>query len=96
MKSTRWTVNLYDWLKGLIMFVGTPVLTLVQQEIPNWTPWLSDHFGKSGAIIAQAGLGAMITYMLKQLATDDTAVAIKTLAKQDVTIKDNSADAPKQ
>ena len=90
MKSTLWTVGLYDWFKGMIMFVGTPTLTLIQQEIPNWTPWLSAHFGQSGAIIAQGALAALITYMGKQLATDSTKEAVKTLEKQNVTITDNT------
>lgn len=91
MKSTRWTVNVYDWLKGMIMFVGTPTLTLVQQEIPNWTDLLTKYLhSRSAAIIAQAALGSMVTYMLKQLGTDDTKQAVKTLTKQNVSIIENN------
>lgn len=86
MKSTRWTLSAFDWLKGLIIFVGTPVLTLIQQLIPDWTPFLTDHFGKSGGIIAQAALAALVTYILKQFGTDDNKVAAKQLTKQGVTL----------
>lgn len=87
MKSTLWTLKARDFLKGLILAVGTPVLILLQQLIPSWTPWLAEHFGSSsGAVIAQAALSAFVAYLLKNLATDDTKVAVKTLSKQNVSI----------
>lgn len=90
MKSTFGTLQARDWLKGLILFVGTPVLTLIQQLIPSWTPWLTVHLGQSLAVIMQAALSAFVTYILKNLATDDTKVAVQTLAKQNVTVIDNN------
>lgn len=86
MKSTLWTLKARDFLKGLILAVGTPVLILLQQLIPSWTPWLAEHLGNSGALIAQAALSAFVAYLLKNLATDDTKVAVKTLSKQNVSI----------
>lgn len=69
MKSTRFTVKLRDWAKGLIMAVGTPVLYVVQELIPNYplTP------------IEKAALSAFVTYMLKNFFTDDTRQAVKVL-----------------
>lgn len=96
MKSTLWTLKAKDFLKGLILFVGTPVLTIIQQLIPSWTPWLSDHLGQSGALIAQGGLAAFVAYILKNLATDDTKVALKTLSKQNVTVIKNAPLDPNQ
>lgn len=90
MKSTRWTLSAFDWLKGLIIFVGTPVLTLIQQLIPDWTPFLTSHLGKSGGLIAQAAIGALVTYILKQFSTDDTKVAVKQLTKQGVTLTEKT------
>lgn len=90
MKSTMWTLKATDFLKGLILFVGTPVLTLLQQLIPSWTPWLTEHLGQSGGLIAQAALAALITYLGKNFATDTTKEAVKTLEKQNVTLIDNS------
>lgn len=86
MKSTLWTLKAKDFFKGLILAVGTPILVLLQQLIPSWTPWLTAHFGNSGALIFQAGLSAFAAYLLKNLATDDTKEAVKTLTQQDATI----------
>jgi phosphate/sulfate permease len=67
----RFSLQLRDWLKGLIIAVGTPVLYLMQELIPNWnlTP------------IEKAALSAFVTYMLKNLFTDDVKAAKKTLVK---------------
>lgn len=69
MESTRFTLKLRDWLKGLVMAVGTPVLYLVQELIPNWplTP------------IEKAALSATATYLIKNFFTDDLKVAEKVL-----------------
>lgn len=71
MKSTRFTVKLRDWLKGLIMGVGTPVLYLLQELIPNYplTP------------IEKTALSAFVAYMLKNYFTDDIKAAEKIIEK---------------
>jgi len=61
MKTTV-TSNLYslgksDFLKGLIMFVGTPTCYAIQELIPSWP--LNP--------IEKAALSATITYLLKNL-----------------------------
>jgi hypothetical protein len=67
----RFSLKLRDWLKGLLMGVGVPVLYAVQELIPNWplTP------------IEKIGLGAFVTYILKNLVTDDNKVAKKVLTE---------------
>lgn len=77
--TNRFTLKSIDWLKGLIMGVGTPVLILVQQLIPTWTPFLSEHLGKDGGVITQAALSAFAAYVLKNYLTNDIPVAQKTL-----------------
>lgn len=52
-------LNVYDFIKGLIMAVGTPVLYLVQELIPGWDI----------SPIAKAAISAGITYLLKNLFT---------------------------
>lgn len=56
-----------DWIKGLIIAVGTPVLYLLQELIPNYplTP------------IEKAALSATVTYLLKNFFTDDVKAAQK-------------------
>lgn len=71
MKSTKWTLQARDFLKGLVIAVGTPVLYLLQELIPNWP--LNQ--------IEKAALSAFVTYLVKQFVTDDIKVAHKTLAK---------------
>lgn len=90
MKSTLYSVNWKDSFKGLIIAIGTPVFTLLQQLIPTWTPFLSDHLGKTGGIIAQAALAAFVTYIIKNFFTDNTTEAIKILAPQNVTITEDT------
>lgn len=69
MKSTRFTLQARDFLKGLLMGVGTPVLIVVQELIPNWPLTL----------IEKAALSATVTYLLKNFFTDDVKVATKVI-----------------
>lgn len=62
-------LKLRDWLKGLIMAIGTPVLYLAQELIPSWNL----------PPLAKAAIAAAITYMLKNFFTDDVKVAEKVL-----------------
>ena len=71
MESTRFSLKLRDWLKGLIIAVGTPVLYLVQEMIPNWP--LNP--------IEKAALSATVTYLIKNFFTDDVKVAEKVIEK---------------
>jgi hypothetical protein len=74
--STLGKLNVLDWLKGMVMFVGTPIVLGLQQLIPTWTPWLAAHLGgQSGALIGQAALSALLTYIVKNLSTDDVKAA---------------------
>lgn len=53
------SINWRDFLKGMVMAVGTPVLYVVQELIPHWP---LNH-------IEQAGISALVTYLLKNLFT---------------------------
>ncbi len=70
----RYSLKLKDWLKGLILAVGTPVLYVVQELIPNWP--LSP--------IEKAAISAFITYLIKNFFTDDIKAAEKTLASNKI------------
>lgn len=55
--SEQFKLKAADFLKGLILAVGTPVLYLLQEMIPGWE---ADPFVK-------AALSAFVTYLLKNL-----------------------------
>lgn len=80
MKSTLWTLNTRDFIKGLVMAVLVPVFVIIQQSLSagdlvfNWKA------------IGIAALSAFIAYIIKNLFTDDTKEAVKTLEKQNVTV----------
>jgi len=58
--SNQFRLSLNDFWKGLIMFVGTPVLYALQEMIPKW------HIGSpSTDVLAKAALSALVTYLLK-------------------------------
>lgn len=63
-----------DFLKGLIMAVGTPVLYLLQELIPEWNI----------PPLAKAAISAAITYLIKNLFTDDVKVAEKVLKEDNI------------
>lgn len=55
--SEQWKLQATDFIKGLILAVGTPLLYLLQEVIPGWN---IDPF-------VQAGLSAGVTYLIKNL-----------------------------
>jgi hypothetical protein len=83
MKSGFLSLKLSDWLKGLLLAVVVPVLVAVEQSLNageltiNW---------KQLGITAVA---ALIGYVLKNLFTDDTAVAKKVIEKAGGTVVEN-------
>lgn len=86
MKSTFLTLGKNDLFKGAIMAAIIPALTIIQQSVTagelvfNW---------KAIAIAAIAGF---VGYLLKNLFTDGTTQAVKTLSKQNVTITENTTE----
>lgn len=58
-KSGLFTLNIRDGYRGLLMLVGTLVLTYLQTEIPNWDI----------DIKLQAALSAFINYLLMNFFT---------------------------
>ncbi len=69
LKSDFFSLKTKDFLKGLVMFVGTPVLYLLQDLIPR--------YGLHPLL--QAAIAATITYLLKNLFTDSVKEAQKTI-----------------
>lgn len=53
--SGQFSLKARDFLKGLVMAVGTPVLYLLQELIPGWDL----------PPLAKAAIAATITYLLK-------------------------------
>lgn len=64
--STQFTLKLRDFLIGLFMAVGTPLLYLAQEMIPEWT---ADPFVK-------AGLAAGVTYLIKNFVEPSKVVTV--------------------
>lgn len=64
-----WGLKLRDFLKGAIMAIGTPVLYMLQELIPDYP--LNP--------IEKAAASALVTYLIKNFFTNDTKVAIKVL-----------------
>lgn len=80
MKSTLFSANTKDVLRGLIIAVLTPVFVIIQQSITAGSlvfDWKS---------IAIAAIGGFLAYLTKNFFTDSTAAAVKTLEKQNVEI----------
>ncbi len=73
MKSTLFTLNLRDFLKGLIMAVVVPVLVTIQQSLA------AGNIVFDWKTIGISSLAALIAYLLKNFLTDDTKAAQKTL-----------------
>jgi hypothetical protein len=66
-----WGLKLRDFIKGMVLAVGTPVLYLVQEMIPTW-PLTK---------LESIALSAIVTYLLKNYFTDDIKTAKRTLRK---------------
>lgn len=69
--STVGKLNIHDLLNGIIMAIGAPLLTYLQTEIPNYNlpTWV------------QFAIGTLITYLLKNVFTNNVKVAQKVLIK---------------
>lgn len=72
LKSNKFKLKVIDYLKGLILAVGTPVLYGIQELIPSWP--LSP--------IERIGLSAFVTYVIKNFFSDTVGQAQKTLIKE--------------
>jgi hypothetical protein len=65
--SKFWTLSTRDWLNGLIMAVGSAVLTAVIQLLQTGTSFGTNEL-KSIALVA---IVTGLTYISKKLATDE-------------------------
>ncbi len=73
MKSTRFSLNVRDFLKGLVLAVVVPVLVTIQESLSVGNvifDWKT---------IGISSLAAFVAYLLKNFVTDDIKVAQKTL-----------------
>lgn len=75
MESTRGTLKLRDLWKGLIIAGGVPALLIVQQSIA------AGDFVFNWKQIAMAAIAGFVTYILKNLLTNDVATAQKILVE---------------
>ena len=85
MQSTRYSLNVRDLLKGLILAVGTPAAVIIQQSIA------AGNLVFDWKIIGMAAAGGFMTYIIKNYLTDDvkTAQNIIVEAKQKEIDKQN-------
>jgi hypothetical protein len=58
-QSNLWSLNWRDFLRGLIMGVGTPLLYVIQELIPSWPL----------TVTQKIALSAFVGYLLKNLVT---------------------------
>lgn len=66
-----------DWWKGLLMAVGVPVLTAIEQSLDAGQFVLNWH------LLLKIAIGAFILYMGKNFLTDDEKVAGKIIAESE-------------
>lgn len=80
--STVGKLNLHDLFNGLIMAIGAPLLTYLQTIIPNYNlpMWV------------QFAIGTLITYLLKNVFTDNVKVAQNVLIDQTQKAKESGKD----
>lgn len=86
MKSTLYSVNWRDVIKGLVVAILTPVFVIIQQSITAGSlvfDWKA---------IAIAAVGGLLAYLTKNFFTDTTKAAVQTLEKQNVTVIENTAN----
>ncbi len=73
MKSTLFTLNWRDFLKGLILAVVVPVLVTIQESLA------AGNITFDWKTIGISSLATFIAYILKNFLTDDVKQAQKTI-----------------
>lgn len=73
--STRFTLQVRDFLKGAVVAVVTPVLTFLLDSLS------ADQFVFNEKKLYIVAISAFIAYLLKNYFTDDVSVAQKVLDK---------------
>lgn len=71
--SGKFSLKTKDFLKGLLIAIGTSVLVVIQTSIEQ------GEFTFKWKTITMVAIGATITYLLKNFLTDDTKEAVKTV-----------------
>jgi hypothetical protein len=85
MKSTLFSLNLSDFIKGAILAVVVPVLVTIQQSLA------AGNIVFDWKTIGISALATFIAYLLKNFLTDDVKTAEKIADKNDLKIVDKSA-----
>lgn len=78
MKSTMYSLEVRDFLRGLIMAIGTPILPIFMQSIN------AGNLVFDWKLIGITALGGFLTYIVRKFLTDDIKAAQKTLMKANV------------
>ncbi len=73
MKSTLFTLNWRDFIKGLVMAVVVPVLVTIQESLS------AGNIVFDWKTIGISSLAALVGYLLKNFLTNDVKSAQKTL-----------------
>ena len=75
LPSAKYKLQLSDWLKGLLIAVGTTIIPALVSLMSNGT------FPNKSQLIAIfiGGISAGLTYVAKNFLTDTNAVAVKTI-----------------
>lgn len=82
MKSTTFSINWNDFLKGLLISVLAPVLIILYNTVSTGS------FDIDWKQVLTAGASAGLAYIIKNFFTNDTSAAIKLIEKQGGQIKD--------
>lgn len=75
MKSTMFSLNTRDLIRGGLMAILVPVFVIIQQSLTAWTlvfDWKA---------IAIAAIGGLLAYITKNFFTNDIPAAQKTLTE---------------
>lgn len=64
--SKKFSVNIYDVLKGVIIAIGTPVLFAIQSKLD------SGNYQFSTKELLMIGIGGFVTYLIKNFFTTPT------------------------
>lgn len=80
--SKQFSLGKMDWLKSLIIGVGTPVIYVIQELIPKWP------LGP----IEKAALSALLIYLLKNFFTPTQITMIPATKEEAAAVKSGEAE----
>jgi hypothetical protein len=80
MKSKKWTLQVWDWIKGALLGVGAAAGDAAYQAVQAGA-LNGGHVNLNIGAIGSAALGGLVMYVGHKFVTDDNKVAVKTLDK---------------